>query len=112
MSYFDTLFAKSLAGGGGGSSDFSTTEVTIANNTADMISLQVPYITTDREGNKFLSCYIGVFEEESVTIEAVLYKGAVDAYVNGDHSSVSVTGNIAYSDPTITITGEGTITVS
>lgn len=93
--------------GGGGSSDFSTAEVTVINTTSNHvaasvvavmdtpISAIVPFNTIERNSNR---SYI-----------VPLYKGLCCWQID---VSVSVSGNISYKNGYVNITGDGTITIS
>lgn len=96
-------------GGGGGSSDFSTAEVTFNSNTAETIQLMVPVATEE-----------GIDIEHAVrngrTLVVPLYNGscivgANDSY-EGDFTDFSVTGNIRIDAEVgyIIVSGDGTIT--
>ena len=90
--------------GGGGSSDFSTAEVTIINNTNDEIFIYVAILQTDPDAS-YGCVYLDV--EEQATVTVVLYKGS--AFTNIPfYGTASSTGN--YSDGYIT--GDCTITIS
>ena len=127
MNLYDIAVARKLSGGGGGgeSSDFSTAEVTIVNNTEYRLAYSnnsaencpyienvedfagvVPYIMTDIEG------------ESSLIVNVPLYKGmciwdgtrGLSGHVD---NQISVSGDIVNNDGGfISITGNGTITIS
>ena len=96
--------------GGGGSSDFSTAEVTVINTTSNsvtasavsvmdtLISAIVPFNTIGGNSNR---SYI-----------VPLYKGLCSWQITSGDVSVSVSGNINYEDGYVDITGDGTITIS
>ena len=90
--------------GGGGSSDFSTAEVTIINNTNDEMFIYVAILQTNPDAS-YGCVYLDV--EEQATVTVVLYKGS--AFTNIPlYGTASSTGN--YSDGYIT--GDGTITIT
>ena len=90
--------------GGGGSSDFSTAEVTIINNTNDEMFIYVAILQTDPDAS-YGCVYLDV--EEQATVTVVLYKGS--AFTNIPfYGTASSTGN--YSNGYIT--GDGTITIT
>lgn len=93
--------------GGGGSSDFSTAEVTVT-------------VTGDRPdplefyGSCIVDDELAGFTEvsETGTITFVLYKGKsqeIEVGV-GDNENITVTGGITYDDGIMYITGDGTLT--
>lgn len=100
--------------GGGGSSDFSTAEVTIENNTSDELGCILPLIT---EKQFFELAYTVLEANESMTIQLPLYKNNIllDGYVVFIQDSVisfSVSGAITENMDTIIISGDGTIEIT
>ena len=93
--------------GGGGSSDFSTAEVTVTNQTLNV--LNVPYLD-NVDDTDFISTEILT----SGTYDILLYKNYAFGFltIEGDEPSVVVTGDIEYSNGEFNITGDGTITIS
>jgi len=102
---------QGIANAGGGSSDFSTAEVTIANNTGSLVTFDSPLIEED-EG-EFLVMNETIFNGER-TLVIVLYKGRSASDINIDTTSdnITVTGNATYEDQRLVITGDCTITIS
>ena len=98
----------SSGSGGGGSSDFSTAEVTVVCN-FDPLMLPLPVIfEADLEYPAGLSITLPLFPD---TYTVPLYKGRLE--VSGDSNwTVNCTGNIEYSDNVFIITGDCTITIS
>lgn len=94
-------------GGGGGSSDFSTAELTLTLGNGTTLGLfNSAFIVDDN-----LQAYVEA--EESCVVQAVLYKGnAAVVVLDAGEYTVAVTGGLQYSDDMLTITGDGTITVS
>ena len=92
--------------GGGGSSDFSTAEVTITNNSENPALFFGSFIVDNSITHGF-----NVSENTTETLTVVLYKGVSVMGVD-DELNVVVTGDITYSDWDFTITGDGTITIS
>lgn len=92
--------------GGGGSSDFSTAEVTV--NANKQFEFYVPLIN-DEFG--YLGAYDNINPDESETLTVGLYKGKAVTrfYTDG---VVSVSGNAQLNDDQILITGDCTITIS
>lgn len=96
--------------GGGGSSDFSTAEVTIHNERENPVRLSIPFI-----GNRFFgdyeysSGYVTVGEQEAV-LSSILFKGKTVCFVF--EGTPSVTGNATITEDIIVITGDCTITIS
>ena len=110
MKISDMLFANAMmgegGGGGGGSSDFSTAEVTISNDSVYNIYLPCYY---DEEGDSGSD----VVAPTSGTCYVILYKGTAYGAVNGaSPESIVTTGAIEVDDLNLTITGDGTITIS
>ena len=98
--------------GGGGSSDFSTAEVTVTNNNASAVQ----YMTTNISNNALTPDSI-IEGNTSGTVIVVLYKGQSDLgllLINGvPIESPTLTGDISldeFSD--VIVTGDGTITIS
>lgn len=95
--------------GGGGSSDFSTAEVTVTNNQKENALIIDELVNADVDG---LSNGIALEAGESKTISIVLYK---DIPTHGYHNGagvVAVTGDIVYEDGDFYVSGDGTITVT
>lgn len=103
---------------GGGSSDFSTAEVTIINNTSDTsinflmpTFMETPFISSTYQSNL-------IFSHQTVVKPIILYKNkgniAVRDYeIYETQPNFSVTGSIEYiGDGEFYITGNGTITIS
>lgn len=106
------------AGGGGGSSDFSTAEVTIINNTGDDLDLEnsMPRIIDDyEEGENAIITWIFVSANSSEVLTGVLYQG-VSVIRFMASTDVAITGNATKETVAIfqdvTITGDCTITIS
>lgn len=95
--------------GGGGSSDFSTAEVTVTNNQEENALIIDELVNADVDG---LSKGIALEAGESKTISVVLYKDIPTCgYYNGV-GIVAVTGDIVYASREIYVSGDGTITVT
>lgn len=96
--------------GGGGSSDFSTAEVTIINNSADNITIWGA-VCLEEEAN--YSCEVESNATE--TFEMILYKNiAAIMTVNDDTEPIEgvATGDISGDSGAYTVTGDCTITIS
>ena len=108
------------SGGGGGSSDFSTAQVTIINNTAgDIFNVFIPSICEENElgeGSPALlynKLSMDIPQGESI-YEVPMYKGFT-LCVNllfTDDATVTTSGNIVYEDGEASITGDCTITIN
>ena len=100
--------------GGGGSSDFSTAQVTIVNTTTtDVVIYMAVQLDVEEEDYSALMCEAYVVEGETLTVTAVLYKGIVVGYLNrAQEFNVSVSGSAEYDSPNFDITGDCTITIS
>lgn len=92
--------------GGGGSSDFSTAEVTVVNN-AGTETARGLLMTIIIERTNMLTVY-GV---PSGIYTVPIFKGALNTAYLGDGTAI-VSGNAEYDDGDITITGDCTITIS
>ena len=97
-------------GGGGGSSDFSTAEVTIT-NTTDMTIYMIVY------SDDWNCSYISVIgDSDADTFSTILYNGKTLAFVTfaSDSPEISTTGDVEYDEDSegFYITGNGTITIS
>ena len=94
--------------GGGGSSDFSTAQVTIINNAQSDFVLYFPNIFDNR-----VHGYLDSSDIDGSPVEAVLYKGACHiTYTSDDTLNISVTGNATISRREVIVTGDCTITIS
>ena len=93
----------------GGSSDFSTAEVTVSNQDGVMFLLST--VTDDgREGASFSFPLVDV---SYGTVQAVLYKGTAYGLILVESINVTTTGAAEYneSDGILIITGDCTITI-
>ena len=113
MNLYDIAVARKLSGGGGGSSDFSTAEVTVINESAIGVALGVINIQNDALDE------VGIVATSGETSQGtcVLYKGEsnIGVLVTWDGTPVEnyvVSGSIIDNDGLFTITGNGTITIS
>lgn len=95
--------------GGGGTSDFTTAEVTIKNNTGSDIYMALPVMS---ERRNYISGGIAMAANSTKPpFLIVLYKGkALGSIVTGNPQSAACTGDITVRDGGITIEGNGTIT--
>ena len=100
-----TSAISNISGGGGGSSDFSTAEVTVV--VAEAESADITIVCID---NNSLIVDMAVV---STTYSVPLYKGECIWLANSPYT-YSISGDASYDDDngTITITGNGTITIS
>lgn len=93
--------------GGGGSSDFSTAEVTVGAG----VVLQAPVVINEEEFQGI--AMIGEAMEEEMIWQVPLYKGKCVCMVMDEGQHISVSGNITeIDDHTYHITGDCTITIS
>ena len=95
---------QGIANASGGGGDFSTAEVTVINNTEDVI-LYLPN-TNDEEG----WTHLGATVYGNGVHTVVLYKGAAHGELSAD-AELTVTGDISTEDGII-VTGNGTITIN
>ena len=100
-------------GQSGGSSDFSTAEVTI--NFANAPDASITIASIDEELQEiFVNEYVEDGGELPVTLVVPLYKGKCEIYVSSGIASnqVTVTGSIEYNSPYAVITGNGAIEIA
>lgn len=97
--------------GGGGSSDFTTAEVTITNNTGNSIELTIPTVE-DGSNQSFLNAYANIHSNESYSCIVALYKGKTQCFALNENLPVPVcTGGVEDGGHGYYfITGNGTIT--
>ena len=95
--------------GGGGSSDFSTAEVTII-GTENNVMFPLPTIY-EAQGDLPAALAVENVSAQNNTYTVPLYKGVCDATIWGA-TSVQCTGNAEYDDGFVHITGDCTITIS
>ena len=98
------------SGGGGGSSDFSTAEVMLINNTENSIDIYGLCIIEDGD----LVTGAGIASNTTKTIPVVLYEGNSSLGVLETTATVTTTGDIEYDADfgDLSVTGNGTITIS
>lgn len=101
-------------GGGGGSSDFSTAEVTITTGTVTPHTAEIDVaFCVEEEDNIFTASSMVVEDNDSITLKVVLYKGCALAGIpDYNFFSVSVSGDIIDNDGMFLITGDCTINIS
>lgn len=97
--------------GGGGSSDFTTAEVTITNNTGSDIEIALPEVE-DNGRKHLLRTFVVASANGSHSLIVALYKGAASGrIITNNVPSAVCTGEATVSSAnTISITGNGTIT--
>lgn len=103
--------------GGGGSSDYSTAEVTVVNNSKTFYGfVEGAVLKDDLQGNTFLSTKTEIEEGNTYIITIVLYKNYQYIVLTIDDSAeinLSLDGNISYADSdALRVAGNGTITIS
>jgi len=107
-----------VAAGGGGSSDFTTAEVTVINNAYQTIYASIPVVYEENELGEgspaTLVCDTLFVYGETTIINVPLYKGT--CLVNGsafEQVILDMEGNIQQMfNGVLMITGDGTITIS
>lgn len=112
-SYFERYRLKvleGLQGGGGGSSDFSTANVTLINSTDQTIEVAIPY-TVEHEGQIYTDSLISIRASETKTLNVV--KGTLGAWGTPVTNRVkvgTVSGDVVSSsfDTMLQISGNGT----
>lgn len=91
-------------------SDYTTAEVRVVNNTGS--NVQGGLVTIIDEPTPMMSVQTGFFTSMDMTVEVPLYKGVCTWIVNDPNLTVSVTGNITNDSGMLTITGNGSITIT
>ena len=108
MNLHKALIANKIFGdggsGGGGSSDFSTAEVTITTY-ANNFYWNLPVVESD-------GLVVGDHKQLTTTEsnQVALYKGSVRAYI-GEYDVTNITGSVTFADGLATITGDCAFTV-
>ena len=100
----------SFEGGSGSSSDFSTAEVTLANNTGNRgIQVDIPFI---KEASEDQPAYAtsGINMEENYSVNAILYKGCCTIRVPVIYD-ITGTGSIITHGSYAEITGDCTVNI-
>lgn len=106
MDITDILFAKKLSGGGGGSSDFSIAEVTIAAGVVANTPYELPIISPEYwEVPNASTTLIAAVGDDDYVVNVILHKGKCYAYVDED---IVISGDATYDAElgVITITGD------
>lgn len=101
---------------GGGGGDFSTAEVTIINNSNTEYRVYASTASYYPRTGLYVSEAINeAHGEDSTTLEVILYKGTAYGLIkdyNGGTPTASSTGGVLIDGEDLTITGDGTITIS
>lgn len=99
-----------VEGGGGGSSDFSTAEVTVINTSAEYASTLKGSIVVD-VGSEFGTTYeMDIATSQTKTANVIMYKGNSIVYISDVESTSGAIQSI--DGKRFLITGDGTITIS
>lgn len=102
-------------GGGGGSSDFSTAEVTVQITSAQPgVAIYIPTIISSPMEAIFNNPYNPINSSTPQTVTVPLYKGSlviIGIWDSGD-VTVSISGSVQVMENSFLITGDGTITIS
>lgn len=102
--------------GGGGSSDFSTANLTLINNSRESLSITIPtcFESTDAPfGFPFITSFTNeVASNETATFKVALYKAT--ALLTGMIGNITTSGNVTYNEEygIYIVTGDCTITIS
>ena len=98
----------------GGSSDFSTAEVTVESVLQSYVmSANLPIIYDDEDVGGFLNCDNMISKSENFSpYTVVLYKGRSMGSLYADDLTISVSGDATFDGEFIFITGDCTITIS
>lgn len=113
MDLFDVVVAKKLSGGSGGSSDFSTAQVTVTGEMSLPPKALHPTVATlSEDGDASMGIADWIIGE---TFNVILYKGK--AWLIDDSGNLTIPSgetNITYdsSEEAYLITGDCTITIS
>lgn len=105
-----TNYATASVEVSGGSSDFSTAQMTIVNNGGTECEGSCTYITTNPMFEEALDSYVWVDAGDTETFEVVLYKNKT--FISFDGFNASVTGGAELDGDLIRITGDCTITLT
>ena len=92
---------------GGGSSDFSTAEVTVVNNTNTGVNILGAIIDHDVINGGMIMA-----DNDTHAIEAVLYKAEGLIIVDDEEATITVSGDAELDETSVIITGDCTITIS
>lgn len=104
-------------GGGGGSSDFSTAEVTIVNNYSSEFIIEIAVAMSEEGMNASLGTLTAERIDTGMVANVILYKGSAGAIITGfpldAPPTITTSGNIQnMEDTAYLITGDCTITIS
>lgn len=99
--------------GGGGSSDFSTAEVTFVNTSESGIAVVnvASSFWDDEYSEGGTNGVTWVYPNQTLTMNVVLYKGCAYAEVSSETTISSITGDIEREDNNLVITGAGAATL-
>ena len=112
MDLYDILLAKNLSGGGGGSSDFSTAEVTF-NGIGQGAYISVTFAETIEAEESYPASSYGAREVTNGTYNIILYKGLALLEIGDPDLNVTASGAVTTEDNLLfKITGNCTITIS
>lgn len=73
MSFYDTLLAKNLSGGGGNSPYYKTSSVRLINKSNRSANLAFPYIYSDYLGNANLMCWATLDSGQNAVYNVAVY---------------------------------------
>ena len=107
---FRGKFLEGLANGsgGGGSSDFSTAEVTFISTVSSPAPEQEVIAIMEIMGEEGMISKFPLING-SLTVDVVLFKGSQIIYAPNDFNDITVTGDITEEEGEIIISGAGTI---
>ena len=92
----------------GGSSDFSTAEVTFS-NTTDTTLVQNGIAVLNFMGEEGMAMEFPILTTDPITVDVVLFKGSQIIFAPTDDVTIAVTGDITENEGEIVVTGDGTI---
>ena len=96
---------------GGGSSDFTTAQVTIKNN-SDISNTMICPIAIDTDNDSLAYGAISLTANETTIVTMILYKGkGIIGSIEGSSVISDATGDIVLDGGVATVTGDGSITV-
>lgn len=106
--YYEVDGQRTEIGGGGGSSDFSTAEVTIVNSSNVQTTFYFPYI--NHEFNDIEAFNIGSLGTSTYTVP--LYMNRATMLFDEMPAGTNVNGDAEINEDVVIITGNCTITIS
>ena len=112
--FYNASGTKTAGTASGGSSDFSTAQVEIVNSSSSSAQLFIPKYEYAYPTGYNANGKITVMAGGSATINVILYNGKAvgEEDTLWETHTITTSGDITYANSKITITGDGTITLS